>query len=334
MKKIRLTALILCILWIFTACAASPSYPTRPLTMVIPFSAGNASDIFARRYAAIASEHLGQTIQCINISGSQIGEAIAYVYEQPADGYTIMEVTPSLLLSEMRTLHEIQKKKAESSAPILILDIIFRDEFEPLLRVEADIQLFGVAHNSRFGSLDELLSYAKEHPGEITIGGVSPGGLDEYIARGFAKAAGIEWRYVSYQSSDQALEAMLNGTLDVYQDKMLRFLPLAQSETIRPLVVLHDEQIDVDGLKNCPATEEEGIPFTQGSWRGFVVKKGTPQEVKDKLIEALKSAYNDSAYVELSKKNHTNIRTGYMEADEWRAEWDAEYTALSGVFME
>lgn len=333
MKYIRLLALALCLPLLLAACAASQSFPTRPVTMVIPFGAGNASDLFARRFASIASEHLGQTIRCINISGNQTGEAIAYVYEQPADGYTVMEVTPSLLLSEMRTLHGIEQRRAETSAPVLVQDIIFREEFEPLLRVEADIQLFGIAPGSRFASLEELLAYAKEHPGELTIGGTSPGGLDEYIARGFALAAGIEWTYVAYQSSDEALEALLAGTLDVYQDKILRFLPLAQEGTVRPLVVLNEEQIDVEGLADCPASADAGIDFTQGSWRGFVVKKGTPQEIKDTLIAALKNAYQDPAYAELAEKNHTNIRTGYLEADEWRAQWDEEYMALSELFM-
>ena len=334
MKYIRILALTLCLSFLFSACTAAQSFPTRPVTMVIPFGAGNASDLFARRFTAIASDHLGQTIRCINISGNQTGEAIAYVYEQPADGYTVMEVTPSLLLSEMRTLHEIEQRRAETSAPMLIQEIIFRDEFEPLLRVEADIQLFGIAPGSRFDSLEELLAYAKEHPGELTIGGTSPGGLDEYIARGFAKAAGIQWTYVAYQSSDEALAALLDGTLDVYQDKMLRFLPLVQEGTVHPLVILNEERVDVDGLAACPTTEEMGISFTQGSWRGFVVKKGTPQEVKATLIDSLKNAYLDPAYGELAEKNHTNIRTGYLEAEEWQAQWDEEYTALSEIFFE
>ena len=332
MKRIRLIIATLLLTLLCFACTSSESFPTRPVTMVIPFGAGNASDLFARRYASIASKHLGQTIRCINISGSQTGEAMAYVHEQPADGYTVMEVTPSLLLSEMRTLHEIEKRKEDTTTPVIVQEIIFRDEFEPLLRVEGDLQLFGIAPASRFGSLEELLSYAKEHPGELKIGGISPGGLDEYIARGFAKAAGIEWQYVAFQSSDKALEALLDGSIDVYQDKMLRFLPLVQSETIQPLVVLNDKAINLDGLINCPASEEAGIPFTQGSWRGFVVKKGTPQEVKNTLIESLKNAYYDPDYEELAEKNHTNIRVGFLEADEWRVQWDEEYAALSEIF--
>lgn len=319
---------LLCILVMLSSAARTPKYPHRPVQLVIPFSAGNASDIFARQYATITSKYLGQDILCVNIAGDQTNEAVTYVYEQLADGYTIMEVTPSLLLSELQILQRIEQRKAKTATPVITTDVIFRDEFEPLLKVQADIQLFGVSPNSRFESIDEMISYAKEHPGKVTIGGVSPKGLDEYIARGFAKAAGIEWTYVSYASSNKALDALLNGELDIYQDKMIRFLPLAQSGEIKPIIILHDKQIDIPGLRKCPASVEIGIPFTQGSWRGFVVKKGTPQEIKDKLIHALKEAYKDPEYTKMSQRYLTNIRPGYLEANEWQAEWNHEYEML------
>lgn len=334
MKRKQLLPLLiglLCLLILLSSGTITKKYPNRPVQLVIPFSAGNASDIFARQYAAIASKYLGQDIRCVNMAGDQTNEAVTYVCEQLADGYTIMEITPSLLLSEQQTLQQIEQKKAKTANPVITTDIIFRDEFEPLLKVQADIQLFGVSPNSRFNSVYEMISYAKEHPGKVTIGGVSPKGLDEYIARGFAKAAGIKLTYISYTSSNKALEALLNGELDVYQDKMIRFLPLTQAGEIRPIIVLHNERIDVPGLVECPASAEIGIPFTQGSWRGFVVKKGTPQEIKDKLIRALKEAYKDPEYTRMSQKYLTNIRAGYLEADEWRAEWDQEYDKLAEI---
>ena len=331
--KIKWTLLsLVCLSALLLTYAMTPKYPNRPVVFVIPFSAGNAGDIFTRQYAGIVSKHFGQSIQCINMSGKHTSEAVTYVYDQQPDGYTVILVTPSLLISELQILRQIEQTRARGSIPLITDAIIFRNEFEPLLRVQADIQLFGVSPNGRFKSIDEILSYAKEHPGEITIGGISPMGLDEYLARGFAKAAGIELTYIPYASSEQALEALLDGSLDVYQDKMIRFLPLSQSGRVKPVVVLHDEQVNVQGLKDCPASAEIGIPFTHGSWRGFAVKKGTPQEIKDKLILALNEAYKDPEYTALSEKYLTNIRAGYLEADTWRSEWDQEYETLTEVF--
>lgn len=322
-----------CLLLALQSCASDRDYPTRPVQLIIPFSAGNASDIFARHYAGIASKYLGQAIQCSNISGNFTQEAVAYVYEQPADGYTLLEVTPTLLLSELRLSSETAKRREAVGKPIITDTIFFRDEFEPLLKVQSDIQLFGVAADSPFKTIDALIAHAKKNPGTVTIGGISPGGLDEYIARGFAEAAGIQWNYIPFASSDKALEALKKGEIDVYQDKMLRFLPRLEAKEMTALVVLHDERIDVDCLKDCPSSTEKGIAFTRGSWRGFVVKKGTSATVKTKLINTLKKAYADPAYEALAKRYKTDIRSHILEGDAWRAEWDAEYAAMKRLFQ-
>lgn len=301
-----------------SASAPKTDFPKRPIEMVIPFGAGGSSDIFARQYTQIASQYLGKPINCINKSGAGTIEGMTYVYNAPADGYTVLEITPSLLIKELMNQSDIK----------------FRAEFEPLLKVQADVQLFGVAKDSPIQNLDDLIAAAKANPGSLKIGGISPGGLDDYIANGFSRAAGFEWTYVPYKSGSEAKAAVLGGELDVYQDKMINFLPLVQSGDIRPIVVLNETKLNIPGLENCASSKEAGIDFTQGSWRGFVIKKGTPPEVKAIIIDALKKAYEDEAYKEMEKTAMTNIRAGYMEADEWAADWDREYASLEAVFKE
>lgn len=296
--------------------ASNSDFPKRSVEMVIPFGAGSASDTFAREYAQIASKYLGKPINCVNMGGAGTVQGMTYVYNAPADGYTILEVTPSLLIKELL--------KASS--------IKFRQEFEPLLRVQSDVQLFGVSSSSQFKTLDDLLNYAKKNPGKLKIGGISPGGLDQFIADGFAKKAGISWTYVPYNSGSENKAAVLGNELDVYQNKMIDFLPLVQSGKIRPLVVLNDTKLNIPGLENCVASKEAGIDFTQGSWRGFVAKKGTPKDVCAALISALQKAYQDPQYKKLEESQMTNIRPGHMEAKEWKADWDSEYNQFEDVF--
>ena len=130
-----------------------------------------------------------------------------------------------------------------------------------------------------------------------------------------------------------ANSAVLGGELDVYQDKMINFLPLVQSGDIRPLVILSDSVPAIPELEGCVASKEVGIDFTQGSWRGFVIKKGVPQEVKDILIDALQKAYADPDYKKMEEEQMTNLSVGYMEADDWAVAWDEEYNALHDVFL-
>ena len=292
-------------------------FPTRAVECIIPFGAGSASDVFARQYIQIAEKYLGKPITARNLGGAGTTEGMMFARSQPADGYTILEITPSLLIKEL-----LEKTN-------------FRANFEPLLKVQNDLQLFGVSKNSPYKTLDALIAFAKANPGKIKIGGISPGGLDDYIANGFAKAAGFKWTYVPYASSAEAVAAVYGGELDVYQDKMINFLPKVQAGDIIPLVVLSEKSYrNIPGLENCPSSKEKGIDFTQGSWRGFVIKKGAPKEVKDILISALQKAYADPAYKAMEEKEMTNLSPGYMEAGAWAKEWDREYNHLEMVFRD
>ena len=127
---------------------------------------------------------------------------------------------------------------------------------------------------------------------------------------------------------------MLGGELDVYQDKLISFMSLASGGDVRPLVVLNDKRLPVPALKDVPCSVEKNINFTQGSWRAFVVKKGTPDNVKKIIIDAFQKAYDDPAYKEMEKKEMTDIVPGYMKADEFRKSWDVEFESYSKIFKD
>lgn len=297
--------------------AKKVDFPKRPIEMVIPFGTGGASDIFARGYAQIVEKYLGKPLTAVNKGGAGTIEGLTYAYGAPADGYTVLEITPSLLIVEAQSKSSIK----------------FRDEFEPIMRVQSDVVSIGVSVNSQFQNIDELIEYAKANPKKLKIGGLSPGGLDDYIANGFALAAGIEWTYVPYKSGSELKAAVLGGELDVYQDKLISFLPLVESGDVRPLVVLNDKKLDsVEVLKDVPASVEKGIDFTQGSWRGFVIKKGAPEEVKKIIIAAFEEAYKDSAYKEMEAREMTNVREGYLNAEDFGKAWDTEFDSYVEIF--
>ena len=318
LKNIIISAITGTLLATLGSSAMAQNYPRRPVEMVIPFGTGGASDIFARQYAQIAAKYLGKPLIAVNKGGAGTIEGMTYAYGAPADGYTIMEITPSLLIVEAQNRSSIK----------------FRSEFEPILKVQADVVLFGVAAKSDFKTIDDLVAFAKANPKKLKIGGLSPGGLDDYIANGFARAAGIQWTYVPYKSGSELKAAVLGGELDVYQDKLISFMSLASGGDVRPLVVLNDKRLPVPALKDVPCSVEKNINFTQGSWRAFVVKKGTPDNVKKIIIDAFQKAYDDPAYKEMEKKEMTDIVPGYMKADEFRKSWDVEFENYSKIFKE
>ncbi len=294
------------------------AFPRRSVELVIPFGTGGASDIFARQFARIVERYLDTSIVAVNKSGAGTIEGLLYAVTAPADGYTILEITPSLLIVEAQNRSSVK----------------FRDEFEPLLKVQNDVVLFGVADSSPFAGIDELLDYARENPGSLKIGGLSPGGLDNYIASGFAKAAGIEWTYVPYQSGAELKAAVLGGELDVYQDKLISFMGLVASGDVRPLIVLNNNRLDVSGLQDVPASVEKGINFTQGSWRGFVVRKDTPAELKAILAAVFTKAYEDPEYKAMEERDMTNLVPGYLSGEQFDQAWDSEFENYAAVFSE
>ena len=317
-KKTIAMAIVTAVMATLVSSASAQNYPRRPVEMVIPFGTGGASDIFARQYSEIASKYLGKPLVAVNKGGAGTIEGLLYAFGAPADGYTIMEITPSLLIVEAQNKSSVK----------------FRKEFEPIMKVQSDVVLFGVAAKSPHKTIDDLLAFAKANPKKLKIGGLSPGGLDDYIANGFARAAGIQWTYVPYKSGSELKAAVLGGELDVYQDKLISFMSLASGGDIKPLVVLNDKRLGVPELKEVPSSVEKKINFTQGSWRGFVVRKDTPPPVKKIIIDAFQKAYDDPAYKEMEKKEMTNLIPGYMKADEFRKSWDTEFDAYAVIFKD
>jgi len=291
-------------------------FPKRPIEIVVPFGPGGSSDMMTRQVASIMTKIVNKPVNVVNRAGGGGIDGMVYVAKAPADGYTILQITPS---------HAIATALGRPNADLL------RD-FEPIANFQIDIQCFGVSKNSKFKSLEDILEYARANPGKVKIGGTSPGGLDEYMANGFAKAAGVQFLYVPYNAASETKAAVLGGEIDIYQDKVLSFLTMVRADQIRPIVVLHHKRLEmIEELKNVPCALEKGINFTQGSWRGFAVRKGTPQQIRDYLSEAIKKVYESSEYKEASKKDMSDIIPGYIGPKEYGEMWVSEIAKFKEI---
>ncbi|MDF2592497.1 MAG: hypothetical protein K0S75_1963 [Clostridia bacterium] len=293
-------------------------YPKRAIEIVVPFGAGGSADSMTRTAANLMGNYIDKPINVINKAGGGGVDGMVYVAQAPADGYTILQITPS---------HSIAEALERPNASLT-------GDFEPIANFQKDIQVFGVSKDSKFKTIDELLEYAKANPGELKIGGTSPGGLDDYMANGFAEAAGVEITYVPYNSAAETKAAVLGGEIDIYQDKVLSFNTMVKSGEVRPLVVLHNERLTmVEELKDTPCTVEKGINFTQGSWRGFAVKKGTPQEIKDYLEEVIEKVYNSKEYRAIADKEMSDIIPGYVGQKEYGEMWKSEVAKFKEILV-
>lgn len=325
MKK--LIAIILVMMSVLTVVGCSPNgdeaasnekqsdYPKRPIEVVIPFGEGGASDIFARKFSEIMGASMPQPMQPVNKKGSGGIVGMVYAASQKNDGYTILGITPSHVIADA----------LEKSQEVKLLE-----DFEPLARIQSDIYILCVPENSRFKSFEELVEYGKNN--SVTFAGVSPGGLDDLTLSALSAETGMDIKFVPYKSGSEVKAAVLGGEVDIYLDKIISAINYIRDGKVKPIVVLNDKRIDkVDELKDVPATAELGYDVTIGSWRGFVIKKGTPENVKAYLMDKMKEAYETEEYQRFAEQNLVNIRDGYLDAEAFTEELKNQYELFDEI---
>ncbi len=294
---------------------AEINYPERPVEMVIPFGEGGASDIFARKFSELMGKQMPQPVQPVNKKGSGGLVGMLYAFQQANDGYTILEITPSHVIADVLNKSEEVK--------------LLRD-FEPLARIQSDIYILGVPENSKFKSFKDLVEFGQKN--EITFAGISPGGLDDMTLTALSDATGMKIKFIPYKSGSEVKAAVLGGEVDIYLDKIISAVNYIKDGKIKPVVILNDERISqIEELANVPTTVEEGYDVTIGSWRGFVIKKGAPEEVKDYFKQIMKTVYDSEEYQKFAEQNLVNIREGYLEADAFKTDLEEQYEIFDKV---
>ncbi|PJC87240.1 hypothetical protein CSW98_04880 [Vibrio sp. HA2012] len=291
------------------------AYPTKPIEMIIPFGEGGASDTFARKFSTLMANDMPQPIQAVNKKGSSGLVGMVYAAQKPNDGYTLLEVTPSMVIADALGVSKAVK---------------FMRDFEPLARIQSDIYVLCLPENSQFSSFEELVKYGQNNP--VTFGGISPGGLDDLTLNALADETGVQIKFIPYRSGSEVKAAVLGGEVDIYLDKIVSAVNYIKDGKVKPVLVLNEKRItEIDVFKDVPTTKELGYDVTIGSWRGFVVKKGTSPEVKKYLIDKMKTAYDTQEYKDFAELNLVNIRPGYLDAEGFYKQWESEYKKFDAV---
>lgn len=308
------------VLLILSACSITHSsedvsFPNHPIEVVVPFGEGSASDTFARKFSDLLSQTSGANFQPINKDGSGGLLGMVYAYKQPSDGYTILEITPSHVISDV----------LEKGGSIKLLE-----DFEPLAHIQSDIYVLSVGANSKIKNYQDLIKKGKDTG--LTFAGVSPAGLDDLTVNAFAQKADIQTKFIPYPSGAAVKAAALGGEVDIYVDKIVNVINYIKTGKVRPIVVFHDERItELEELKDVPTTIEMGVDMTVGSWRGFVIKKGAPEEVKEYIIQQMKDAFETEEYRVFAAENFVNIGEEYLGPEDFKTKMENEYIEFDRV---
>lgn len=262
---------------------ANEKYPERPVTIVVPFPPGGATDIIARVVADGLSNKFGTQFIVENRGGAGGTIGTAHVAEADADGYTLLMATlatnaiapsiyPSLRYDPAKDFDAISMTSDIPSAVIINPEIPAKN-------------------------LAEFIEYAKGNPGKLSFG--SPGvGVSGHLATElFARRAGIDLQHIPYQGSAPALTGLLAGEVALVFDPVATTKPLAEDGRVTVLAISGTTRSEL--LPDVPTLEEAGLPGVASyTWNGFVAPAGTPQAIIAKLDSAINEIMDSESYRE------------------------------------
>jgi tripartite-type tricarboxylate transporter receptor subunit TctC len=262
-----------------TLASAQAPYPTRPITLIVPFAAGGTSDVIARLTAEEMGKVLGQSIINENTPGAGGTTALSRAARATPDGYTIA----------------IGNSGTSAASYVIYPDVKYTpDDFIPIGLIAKTLPVIALKSDFPAKSTAEFIEYAKKNPGKINLGHAGVGSSNYLICRAFTQAARIEVALVSYRGAAPALNDLMGGQIDGVCDTAASVGSAIQAGKALGLVI--SSPVRLRNLPDVPTSAEAGIPeFQQQGWNGLFAPKGTPQPVIQKLNEALRAAVASDA---------------------------------------
>ncbi len=254
--------------------AFAQGYPTRPVTVVVPYPAGGPSDTLARVFAEGLRVPLGQSVVIENISGAGGAIGIGRVARSSPDGYTL-------------GLGHIQTHVINAATQNLQYDVV--KDFEPVSLIADTPQWLVVRSSLPVKDVAELIAWMKANPGKATSGAVGVGGPTDIAAASFQKQTGTSFQLVPYRGGAPLLQDLLGAQIDMTFGQAANYLGPVRGGQLRPLAVLSKQRWWA--APDVPTMDEAGVPGLYSSfWHGLWAPKGTPKEVIAKLHAAVVAA--------------------------------------------
>lgn len=254
--------------------AAQDAYPSRAITMIVPFAAGGSSDVIARLVGEEMGKVLGQRIVNENMAGAGGATALSRAAKAEPNGYTIV----------------IGNSGTNAASYSIYPDLKYTpDDFAPIGMVAKTSPMIAIKKDLAPNTLAEFIAYAKANPGKLSLGHAGVGSSNYLICRQFIQAAGVDVALVSYRGAGPALNDLMGGQIDGVCDAATSLSGAVQGNAVKALVVATPARLA--SLPAIPTSREAGLPqFQAQGWNALFAPKGTPAPVIDKLNAALRSA--------------------------------------------
>ncbi len=246
-------------------------WPSRPIRLIIPAAPGGAVDTIARLLAEKLTVSLGQSVIPENHGGASTTIASELTARSAPDGYTVLVNTGS---------HTINA----ALRPGLRYDSV--GDFAPVSILTTLPDLLVVRTGLPVKDVDELLRYARQHPGELTFGSAGSASASHLDAELFRAMTGVDILHVPYKTGTAAVAALVAGQIDLLFFNAIGVLPQVQSGRIRALAITSGERSPL--VPGVPTMQEQGIDgYLSNAWYGVMMRAGTPRVIVDRLHAAV-----------------------------------------------
>lgn len=261
--------------------AGAQPYPSRPISIVVPFPAGGVTDTLVRLVAERMREELGQPVLTENMGGGSGTIGAAHVARAAPDGYTLLLGNSEAFVLTPATMSSLPYEPRKAFAPIAMLPSY------PFILV--------TTNNVPAGNLKELIDWMKSQSDKVLQGTVGTGTWQQLCGISIQNAIGAKWQLIPYRGGAPAMADMLAGQINFMCTATGSFLPLVHAGQIKAFAVTAPKRIAA--APEIPTVDEAGLPgFYVGVWNALWVPAGTPKAIVAKLNAAANAALSDPAF--------------------------------------
>jgi len=277
--------LLACALSVPAASAAAQDYPTRPIRMVVGFTAGGPTDIPARFIADRLATALGRPVIVENKPGGGATLAANDVMSRPRDGYDLLVCT---YFDSVNTL--LYKSLHYKLEDLVGITLIARYSY-----------VVAAANALPANTFPELIAYTRQHPGEVNYAQLGVASTQNLLAKRLERLAGVRMTAIPYKGSSEVAQELIAGRSHLYIGPPIGLVSLYQAKQIKVLAVTGNERMTA--IPEVPTLKESGIPLVAYAWVGICAGAGTPQPVIDLLNKRIAAIVESPEYRALVEKS-------------------------------
>jgi tripartite-type tricarboxylate transporter receptor subunit TctC len=299
-------------LFFTVACWGQDAYPSKPITMVVPFPPGGVAEIVGRPLATVMEKSLHQPVILINRPGAGGAVGMASVAKAPGDGYTLLMGLSSISIFPV-------SDRINGKQPAYELK-----DFAPIALITADPTVLVVRTDGPYKTVKDFVDAAKANPGKINYSSSGVYGTLHVAMEIFANAAGIKLFHVPYQGGGPAVTALLGGQVEASAQGPAAAIGQIRGGKMRALAGWGTERLKL--LPDIPTLKELGYDAEFYIWTGVFVPAATPAPIKARLREAVRIAATSEDFKLAMEKVQTPV--SYLDAPEFQKYWDRDAARL------